>query len=79
MVVQWVKNPTSIHEDVSLIPVFDLWVKDPVLQHLQHRSQMWLRFGGVVAGALKKKKELKYREVKVMPRHTVHVCLRGLY
>ena len=26
---QWVKNPTSIHEDVGLIPGLTLWVKGP--------------------------------------------------
>ena len=28
---QWVKNPTSIHEDEDLIPSLDPWVKNPVL------------------------------------------------
>ena len=31
IVAQRVKNPKSIHEDVSLIPGFTQWVKDPVL------------------------------------------------
>ena len=26
---QWIKNPTSIHEDVSLTPGLAQWVKDP--------------------------------------------------
>ena len=31
IVVQWVKDPTSIHEDMGWIPDLDLWVKDPAL------------------------------------------------
>ena len=31
MVVQWLTNPTRIHEDVSLIPGLIQWVKDLVL------------------------------------------------
>ena len=30
-VTQWVKNPTSIHEDVSSIPGLCQWVKDLAL------------------------------------------------
>ena len=31
IVAQWVKNPTSIHEDASLLPGLVQGVKDPVL------------------------------------------------
>ena len=31
IVAQGVKNPTSIHEDVGLIPTLAQWVKDPLL------------------------------------------------
>ena len=31
IVVQWVKNSTSVPEDEGTIPGFTQWVKDPVL------------------------------------------------
>ena len=46
---QQVKNPTSTHEDTSLIPGLTQCIKDPALLQAVYRSQMWLRSGMVVA------------------------------
>ena len=51
IVVQWVKNPTSVFEDVGSIPGLAQWVKDSALHccELQCRSCMRLGYGVAVA------------------------------
>ena len=41
---EWVKNPSSFHEDVGLIPGLAQWVKDLHICELWCRSQMRLEF-----------------------------------
>ena len=45
------RNWCCLCENVSLIPVLSWWVKDPALPKVQHRSQIQLRCGIVVAVA----------------------------
>ena len=37
VVAQWLTNPTSVHEDVGLIPGLAQWVEDPTFLWLWHR------------------------------------------
>ena len=46
---QQVKNPTSIHENASLIPDLAQWIKDHALSQAA-KSQMWL--GSTIAVAV---------------------------
>ena len=50
IMAQQVKNLTSIHEYVGLIPGLTQWVKDLTLPQAQRRSQTWL--GSCVAMAV---------------------------
>ena len=49
IVAQWIKSPTTTHEDVGSIPGLTRWVKDMALMNLQCRLQMQLRSGIAVA------------------------------
>ena len=46
---QWVKNPSSIHEDMGSIPGLAQWVQDPVCPSLQCRLKMWFKSSVAVA------------------------------
>ena len=43
LVVQWVKNPNSIHEDSGSIPGLTQWLRIWCCRKLQCRSKIWLQ------------------------------------
>ena len=51
IVAQWIKNLTSIHEDVGLIPSLAPWVKDSACCKLWCRLHVQLGSGVAVAQA----------------------------
>ena len=53
MVTQQVKNLTSTHDDVGLIPGRAHWVKDLAMPPLWCRSNMWLGSCSAVAVVLR--------------------------
>lgn len=56
--VQWVKNPTSIHEDVGSIPGLTRWVKGSGIAAAVARIQSLAQEFSYAAGAAIKKKKV---------------------